>query len=317
LEFKLRQANQGFAMKYFLALLAFFFLSQIDIAAADIQADCVQTSNPEVSLRGCSAVIGQVDISDEIKAKAYYNRGRIYKLANKIDLAIADYSAAIHLKLNYPSAFSNRGNIYASLGRFTEAIKDYNQAIALDQTFWVAINNRGLAWQALGNFDSAIADYSAAIQLSPNFVDGYYNRGSAYEQLQRFALAIADYNEVIRLEPSKSYGYLGRCFSGAKLGKDLHGARSDCDKALALSNNDANSLGASGFVALRQALFERAWADYDAALRSRPNVAAYLFGRGIAARQTGRIEQGNADFARATQIDINIALVFSNFDLNP
>jgi tetratricopeptide (TPR) repeat protein len=52
-------------------------------------------------------------------------------------------------------------------------------------------------------------------------------------------------------------------------------------------------------------------ADYDAALRLRPDWAEALYGRGIAKMQKGDAADGKADVAKATAIDAQVAKKFA------
>ena len=60
-----------------------------------------------------------------------------------------------------------------------------------------------------------------------------------------------------------------------------------------------------GFVYLKLGQFDKAAADYDAALKIDPKIATSLFGRGVARLKTGNSAAGNADIAAAKAIKVD------------
>ena len=68
---------------------------------------------------------------------------------------------------------------------------------------------------------------------------------------------------------------------------------------------------------IKQNQFENAWADFDAAARTEPDNASYLYGRGIAAIRLGRAAEGAADLANAIRLDANIAKSYAERGISP
>jgi tetratricopeptide (TPR) repeat protein len=58
-------------------------------------------------------------------------------------------------------------------------------------------------------------------------------------------------------------------------------------------------------------------ADYDAALKLRPDDAHTLYGRGLAYQRKGDTEAGNADLERAKGIDPKIEQTYGAYGLQP
>lgn len=79
--------------------------------------------------------------------------------------AIADYNQAIEFDPNYARAYYNRGNIWRKLGDNQTAIADYNQAIELDSQYAAAYNNRGRARFDLRDIQGAAEDLQKAADL--------------------------------------------------------------------------------------------------------------------------------------------------------
>src|SRR5258708_24095473 len=180
---------------------------------------------------------------------------------------------------------------------YDRAIADYDQAIKLNAAYPAALINRGNAWRAKGNDDRAVADYGQAAGLDPNNALAYINRAVVYEIQKQYDRAIPDYDQVIRLAPTSSAGWSGRCWSRAIVGQ-LEQALADCNEALRLESS-ANTLEGRAAVYCKSGLFDKAIADYDAALKTNPKLAGPLYGRGIAKVRKGDVAGGNADTAAA------------------
>jgi tetratricopeptide (TPR) repeat protein len=92
----------------------------------------------------------------------------------------------------------------------------------------------------------------------------------------------------------------------------LKQALKDCDESLRFKPDDADTLDSRGFANLKSGNFDKAAADFDAALKLNPKLASSLYGRGIAKnkKQSG---SGEADLAAAKAIDAKIAETFAGY----
>jgi Tfp pilus assembly protein PilF len=152
----------------------------------------------------------------------------------------------------------------------------------------------------------------------------HVNSGNAYLEKKEYDLAIKEFDQAIELDPNSAGTYNARCWTRALQGRALATARADCDQALALSPGDARILDSRGLVGIKQEKFAEAWADYADAVRagleSFPEdaiIASFIYGRGIAALRLGRVDEGNADLAKATGLDSNIAKTYEGYGVTP
>jgi tetratricopeptide (TPR) repeat protein len=97
-----------------------------------------------------------------------------------------------------------------------------------------------------------------------------------------------------------------RCSARAAAGVELDVAEQICDRAVRESEGDADALMARGFLRFKQAQYERAQEDFAAALRSRPDLASALLGRGVLRLRAGDAG-GGADIERARMLDSGVA----------
>ena len=250
-------------------------------------------------------------------ANALMNRGSAYADQGNYSRAIADFDQAIRLNPQNGYAFYNRGNTYKAQGDSARAIVDFDQAIRLNPQFASAFANRGRTYHAKGDYARAIADYDQTIKLNPKAANAFYDRGSAYQSQGLYFRAIVDYDQAGLIDANNAGYQNARCWNRALVNRELEVARAACDAALLLEPQDPDILDSRGLVGLKQGRFSDAWNDYDAAARLNANNASYLFGRGVAALRLGRTQAGQADIARATQIDVTIAQAYADYGITP
>jgi tetratricopeptide (TPR) repeat protein len=148
-----------------------------------------------------SRAIGSNGLEGDELASALADRGIIYRLKGRHDLAIADYTRAISLKADFAEAYSNRGLAYAKSERYEAAIIDFTRSIELQPGNAMTYLKRGNAYFDKGDPDQAIADWSRAIALQPDLMRAYYNRCDAYDRKGLNGPAIEDCRKVLELAP--------------------------------------------------------------------------------------------------------------------
>ena len=93
----------------------------------------------------------------------------------------------------------------------------------------------------------------------------------------------------------------------------LQPALADCNQALALRPNDADTLDSRCFVYLKMNNPDAAIADCNAALAISPRMASSLYSRGLAERIKGDTTASNADIAAAKAIKSDIDTQFAKW----
>lgn len=222
-------------------------------------------------------------------------------------------------------------------GKNRSAVAKYNRILKLNPDIIIAYSNRGVAKSALGNYVGAIEDYDISIGYDPNYASAYYNRGSAKRALgEKFAKqgklgearryyqdAIEDHNQVINRDPKRSMAHNNRGWTMYLLGQieTEEGNESEAKRLYQQAISDANEairLHPEGDIirsayfhtrgAVKAALGENIEAieDYDESIRLNPKKALLYQDRGIAKRHLGQMEDAEADFAKAKELDPDI-----------
>jgi tetratricopeptide (TPR) repeat protein len=102
--------------------------------------------------------------------KTLVNRGIIHNRTRALDLALADFNAALAIDGDLAEAYLNRGNTHFLSNRIDAALADYEKALALDVNKpWAAWYNIGLAHEAKGDKPKAQEAYAKALELNPDF----------------------------------------------------------------------------------------------------------------------------------------------------
>jgi tetratricopeptide (TPR) repeat protein len=199
-----------------------------------------------------------------------------------LDLRIAGCTAVIRAGddtvENISLAFNNRGAAYANKGQPDPAILDLDGAIRLNPNNALALRNRAFVYAVIKAYGSAILDLDQAINLNPNNADAFGDRGAVYAATGQPDRAILDLNQAIILDPNDYSAFYSR---------------------------------ASVYFTIQQ--YDRANQDYEQAIRRseqavrlNPNDAWAWYIRGKSKRAKGDFIEGDADIARAKQIDPSV-----------
>jgi tetratricopeptide (TPR) repeat protein/predicted aspartyl protease len=236
------------------------------------------------------------------------------------------------------AGFGRRGAAETSRRDYVAAVADLDRAVAMEPNNGRYLLERARAKLLMGERPAAFADLDKAAEVAPadaqirlahaesligrrrpadaqkdlEAVDAALPRqdndrltlAALFQRLDRFDSAIADYDQWIAAHPDDSRQPIalnGRCWSRALAGRDLPLALKDCDAALRRMKS-ANFYDSRGLVELRMGQYDRAIADYDAALQLAPRTAWSLYGRGLARRHKGD-SAAQADIDAAVAID--------------
>jgi tetratricopeptide (TPR) repeat protein/predicted aspartyl protease len=255
---------------------------------------------------------------------ALARRGEASAARHDFEHALADLSKVVELRPDDPEYLFQRALIYRQSGQVALATADLDHVLTLNQDFLRAYLPRAEIRLLEKNVDGAIADLDSVDRLAPKQSDLRFVLAERYEAANRFSRAIAQYDLWIQNHPddSKRAIALGaRCRASAIENEDLAAGLADCNKALSIADKKNPNYGHlfenRGLLELRQANYEKAIADFDAALKTMPKNAYALYGRGVAKIRKNKTAEGEADIAEAVKIAPHIAAPFSARGLAP
>lgn len=235
----------------------------------DEQCEKNVSSNPDLALPHCTALIESGKLSEENLAKAFALRGFAYRSKGNYDLAIHDFDQAIRLSPDFANAFNNRGLAYDYKGEYDRAIQDFNQAIRLQPDYADAFNNRGLVYGEKRNYSRAIQNFGQAIRLKPGFAEALDNRAGIYVFEGDYDQAIQDYDHAIKVEPKNAGNFNDQAiaYNGKK---DYHRALLELDHAAQLSPKNASIVGNRGVTYFYLGQFKKAEHDLARSVQLAP-----------------------------------------------
>jgi len=234
------------------------------------------------------------------------------------------------------AGFSRRGAAETSLRDYKAALADLDRAVAMEPSNGHYLLQRARAEVLSGNRPAAFADLDRAVTVAPADPDIRLARAESllsrrrredalgdlaaadaslpsqadqrlvlaniFERLDQFPKAIANFDQWITAHPDDNRqpaALNGRCWTRALAGLDLSLALKDCDAALRREKS-ASYFDSRGLVELRMGEYDKAIADYDAALQLAPRIAWSLYGRGLARRhKNDPASKGDLDAAVA------------------
>jgi tetratricopeptide (TPR) repeat protein len=166
---------------------------------ADDKADCDQSNNLDLRIRGCTGLIASGELESGGTAAAYIRRGNAYRGIGDYGRAIADnhkavanYDEAVQLKPDDATIYYNRGSAYRAKGDSFRSAAGCDGAVPIKLDYSLVFNSNGAS-----DYDNAIADYGRAIELREDYATAYNGRGSVYRSIRDYDKAIADYSKAI------------------------------------------------------------------------------------------------------------------------
>jgi tetratricopeptide (TPR) repeat protein/predicted aspartyl protease len=242
-------------------------------------------------------------------AAAFSRRGAAFTARRDYEHAIADLTRACELEPNEPRYFYERGVARSGNKQPDLAMTDFDQALRLKPDDVDALVARAqLRLQGPEN-SAAVTDLDAAGRVAAEQADIRMQIGSLYARAGLFAQAVGQYDKWIAAHDSDARvpeARNARCWARALWGQQLDKALADCSAALKSRPDTAAFLDSRGLVQLRMGDLDKSIADYDAALRLQPHRAWSLYGRGLARVRKGLTAAGEADIAAATAIQPRI-----------
>lgn len=178
-------------------------------------------------------------------AKAYANRGWIYKSNSEYPKAVADFSRAIELEPQNPTVYTYRASCYMEMGQMDKAVKDLDKSISLDDSEPNpnALSTLAVLKEQLGDYKTSTELFQKVVQSRPDDALGYYNLGLSLGKQGKINEAIKAFSKSIGLDSNFREAYFKRAIAYEFLG-DSDMARGDFMKALSIQADRATGSSA-------------------------------------------------------------------------
>jgi tetratricopeptide (TPR) repeat protein len=158
-------------------------------AAADFAADrelchTFDASKSAEKIAACTRVIKTGRLSGRNLAIAYQDRAEGYRLSEKYDSALEDFTRAIKIDSQIAYPYLNRAEVYRLKGDYDQVIADATQAIRLDPALNASYTIRGMAYEKIGAVAKARADFDYALSIPVKGNDGNWAQDVARTRLK-------------------------------------------------------------------------------------------------------------------------------------
>lgn len=122
------------------------------------------------SIRDCDAALLRDHLSGYETVATHVNRGILHLRRSAVDLAIADFDAAIALDPEQPEAYLNKGAALMRRHDSAGAVQLFTVALERNTSRpAVAHYGRAVAQEAMGNISAAYQDFRRAQELAPDW----------------------------------------------------------------------------------------------------------------------------------------------------
>jgi tetratricopeptide (TPR) repeat protein len=240
---------------------------------------------------------------DDVGAKADYGK------------SIEAFTAYLAAHPNDADAYMRRGRAHLDRGETPDGIADETRAASLDPANSGIRLDLAIAHKNAGQYDAALADIDAGLKIDPTQGVLVIERAIVHTYRHDYDAAMQAYAAADPLMPGSDLPQIDRCWTRAKLNRDLDKAEAECRALVAKRPGWVSPRFDLAVVQFRENHLADAQATLDAILKDHPKDAQSLYMRGLVKKQLGG--DGAADIAAAKAADPSIASQFTPFDKTP
>ena len=308
--------------------IAYYWERKFDQARQDFDAAAAINPNNVVVARGRGALALEAnqfaeaidDFNRSLKSEpdnrfAIMRRAESYFRSGEREMALSAAQILIHMypDSDWPYLFQSR---YRSSDDLSGRRSDVDAALKADPRSGSAFrllaqlpSGPEQATRDLSLLSVAVADHGDNVVLLTS-------RGIVYAKNAQLKLARQDFAAAIA-GAKRANDHNGICWDLAIAGMELAAALQECDAALLMEPGDSAYQDSRGLVLLRLGRYEQSIAAYDAALKGRPGSAESLYGRGLAKRAQGLVNDAQADINSAIAANAFVAETYGSYGLKP
>ena len=269
-------------------------------------------------------------------AEAANNLGLALQALGRREEAVEKFCAALVMRPGFAMAQNNRGDALREQGHIDEAIEAFRAAVALDPKLGMAHANlgqmlidRGLVEEALpcceeavrkprvggraqqsgkrlsrfGRWPEAACAYAQAVIRDPKLARAHANLGLALMNLDRPDDAAAALARAIELTGEDDVEMWQALANAHAANYDFAAAIPCCERVVALRPTLPLAHNDLGWSLQQEGRFAAAAECYATALQLQPDNIVVLVSRGGLHEELGRLDEAEADFFRARELN--------------
>jgi tetratricopeptide (TPR) repeat protein len=137
-------------------------------------------SESSAACLGARALFAQGDISNALKlldaviqadptsGMAHADRGTLYSIIQRRELALQDLERALSLGYGYAATYCSAASVCSELKQHRKALDYFAEAVRLDPDYPFTYYNRAEMHRELGDVEAAVSDLEKCLELGPD-----------------------------------------------------------------------------------------------------------------------------------------------------
>ena len=307
------------------------------IAMAQLAAEYLQVNRPDITLQLTQHLLQMGDKT----AQVFYYDGVAYEALGNVSAATYDLEQSSNLDPTNLGILAALADIYLKQNRFGDAERVAKRSVTFNKNEPAAIDTLGSVYAAEQQYDDARAQFETAFALNPKDTSPLFQIATTYAEQDNIPLAIQAIGRVLAIDPRNIQALVFKADLYARQHDDARASEAFDDAIVAAPTDDEKvsimtrkagyfirsirmrraspSLQQmttqfpkvpAGFVAFgnyyaTQHQFDKATAQWQAALALDPNNSGALLGLGEIALQNGKPNDGISYLRHYTQIAPN------------
>lgn len=265
----------------------------------------VQLVNMCIDLTEVRAFLEEaLPLAEPQTADVFNKRGDLHYEADRLELAMADYNAALKIDPKNAEATCNRGWVFYQQDDADTAMDLFNAALKLDERLATAFWGRATIYRDREKYQESVDDLTRAIGLAKDDKDmaGLYNeRGMTRAGEGSYEAALADYNRAAEKNPEMAWAFANQGEMLTKL-KRYDEALTAIEKANKIDGKEPEFWNLAGNAWYARERYDAAAAMYSRAIDMNQENAQFYCNRGGAYRLLGKYETAMADLLKAVAL---------------
>jgi tetratricopeptide (TPR) repeat protein len=304
------------------------------IAMAQLAAEYLQVSRPDIALQYTQHLLQMGDKT----AQVFYYDAVAYEQLGNLTAATYDLEEASNLDPTNLGILAQLADAYIRSNHFNDAERVARRAVTFNKNEPAALDTLGSVYAAEQHYDDARAQFEAAFALNQKDVSPLFQIATSYAQQDNVPMALQTIGRVLTIDPRNIQALVFKADLYARQHDDAHAIEAYDDAVVAAPTDDekvaimtrkagyflAEKKDAQGVTILQQMTtqfpkvpagfvafgnyyatqrqYDRAIAQWQAALAIDPNDSGALLGLGEVAMQAGRLNDSISYLRHYTQV---------------
>lgn len=224
----------------------------------------------DAAFKSFSLAIGDADLPSHLKVSAYLARAELYDRQKQYDQSIADYTAAIAAKPDWPDPYLRRCKAFSEKDMNDKAMADCTAAVQLAPDDWRIRVARIVLYSKIRDYKDTVADYDRFIAARPEAGNFLLGRASVLQFMGEFDKSLADIEAAHALAPQWAAPYRTKAINYFAQG-DFAKAYDADEDAIDADRRDASLRLTEGQLEWAMGKLDRAADSFETAIEKDPD----------------------------------------------